>query len=307
MISAGQASDLDVLDCLELLNSTVKVAEVLGISQSTCSRRYRSFSSEFGLNFDRLDGTYRAASNTDVLQLLRQAAQLLRCREKQWRLACDAAFQGLDLADWAGASRALEGVSGWRVLSLLEHRLFDVWLGGLQEFQSLVGASFSQLDAGPLVLCGEIAALPICRWSLQVVAHRSHPLAQHGALTVAELRAFPSVAPPIGSAPLLLKQLETKGLASRPVGPHLSSEEVWELCRSDGRTLAYAPPQALPRLAQRHELVPLSCSLGISDVGALIAHRDVLTAPTTREWLHHQLRTWRSIPGANHPDLEWLL
>ena len=94
-MSSGQLADLDVLDHLELFNSTVKVAELLGISQSSCSRRYRCLSSDLELDFDRVDGAYQAGSNRDVLQLLRQASQCLRARRGQHRYCIGMPFAEL--------------------------------------------------------------------------------------------------------------------------------------------------------------------------------------------------------------------
>ena len=77
--------DLDILDYLELLHSTTSVARELGISQSSCSRRYRALSQHFDLGFDRVDGRYAASRNGDVLASLRQAAQMRRVRVGQFR------------------------------------------------------------------------------------------------------------------------------------------------------------------------------------------------------------------------------
>ena len=58
MIEEALFDDLDVLDYLELLNSTVRASEALGMSQSSCSRRYRALSSNLDVEFDRVDGAY---------------------------------------------------------------------------------------------------------------------------------------------------------------------------------------------------------------------------------------------------------
>ena len=75
VVSESVVGDLDVLDYLELFQSTIYAAEALGISQSSCSRRYRSFSEQFDFGFDRVDGVYRPTRNFDMLAALRQAAQ----------------------------------------------------------------------------------------------------------------------------------------------------------------------------------------------------------------------------------------
>ena len=42
VVSESLVGDLDVLDTLELFQSTIYASEALGISQSSCSRRYRA-------------------------------------------------------------------------------------------------------------------------------------------------------------------------------------------------------------------------------------------------------------------------
>ena len=44
--------NLDVLDHLQLYGSTVKVADLMGLSQSSCSRRYRALSDLFDLGVE---------------------------------------------------------------------------------------------------------------------------------------------------------------------------------------------------------------------------------------------------------------
>ena len=43
VVSESIVGDLDVLDTLELFESTIYAAEALGFSQSSCSRRYPRF------------------------------------------------------------------------------------------------------------------------------------------------------------------------------------------------------------------------------------------------------------------------
>ena len=73
-------ANLDALDYLQIYGNTVKVAELIGLSQSSCSRRCRALNELLDLGMDRSDGGYQPSQNTDVLAEMRQAAQKLRVR-----------------------------------------------------------------------------------------------------------------------------------------------------------------------------------------------------------------------------------
>jgi DNA-binding transcriptional LysR family regulator len=309
MLSTGQLADLDLLDHLELFNSTVKVAELLGISQSSCSRRYRCLSDDLELDFDRVDGVYRAGSNRDVLQLLRHASQCLRVRRERLRYCIGMPFAELLPAPGPelGAPLPLCLTDSWRMLSLLDQRMVDVWLGGLLELSGLWSKSSRHLRQAPLELSGSVHAIPLLRWRLQLVAHRDHPLVGRTGLQPTDLAAYPSPALPLGMAPQLMRRLQNHGLANQPVNVPVHQVESWEACSRDSRRLTYSPPHLLPLLARRYQLVPLLYDLGIEEVGALIGHRDVLADTSFPPTLKLLLAGLKSSGPAGHPGLEWLM
>jgi hypothetical protein len=100
VVSESVVGDLDVLDTLELFQSTIYGSEALGISQSSCSRRYRSFSQQFDFGFDRVDGVYRATRNFDILAALRQATQKRRVRMMTWWGLGGLVVEDPAAADW---------------------------------------------------------------------------------------------------------------------------------------------------------------------------------------------------------------
>lgn len=279
MFDQGTFSDLDVLDCLEIFGSTVRASEWLGISQSTCSRRYRQLSDALGVDFDRVDGSYLPRRNADILAGLRQAAQ--RWRVRRGRLRYSMGWQwgvaSLEL-DWQDFGLRL--MDSNRMLSLLDQQLLDCWLGGLLEFQALLDEPLAELRARPFWLSQRVVACPLCRWPLQLLARTDHPLAGRSGLTRQDLKAYPSPGLPLGVAPQLMSQLQAHGLAHRLVDMRHHSVELWEAVARDGLSLSWASPQLLPHLRERYGLVGLDYPLPILEVGALVAHRDVFEDPS---------------------------
>jgi len=72
-------------------------------------------------------------------------------------------------------------------------------------------------------------------------------------------------------------------------------------------SLACVPSHLLPELQQRHRLVQLPCTLNRHDVGALIAHRDVLFDQAFPEILRRFFGELRQAPALSHPSLIWLV
>jgi len=281
MLQEELVSDLEILDYLELFNSTVESAKRLGISQSSCSRRYRSFSELFGIGFDRITNHYRATSNFDVLTSLRQAAQKLRVRQQRPRITVGWQLGNLPLPGLAelGLVLPIRPMSSWRLLSLLEQRLVDVTLMGLMEFQSLLKQPMGRLRSRLIPLSPSMLCAPIGLFEFNLLAHRNHPLQGRRDLKADELSQYPSPALPLGMAPALMEALQNHGLASQQCGLIDYDEACWEGFAGDGLGLSYGAPHQVPRLLNRYQIQPLNYELGIHDCLGLVGHRDVLADP----------------------------
>jgi DNA-binding transcriptional LysR family regulator len=306
MIEEALFDDLDVLDYLELLNSTVRASEALGMSQSSCSRRYRALSSNLDVEFDRVDGAYMPQQNLDVLSALREAAQKLRVRRQQLRLTAAWAYGPLTPpAGWR--QLPILAMSTSHLLSLLDGRLLDLWIGGLLECQPLLEAPLELLTARRLQLGQSLQCLPLFRWPLQLLAHRDHPIRQRRHLSPDDLARHPSPALPLGAAPLLNRALQGHGLATCPYAGTDYDPERWEGVARDGHSLAYAPPQRLVELEHRWQLQALPYDLGITDVAAVIGHRDVLGDPAFATAIKDLLAVLRATPLGRCSQIQWLL
>lgn len=298
-------ADLDVLDHIQIFGSTVKVAELLGLSQSSCSRRYRLLSDQLDLGFDRGDDGYVPRRNIDVLSALREAAQKLRVRRAVLR--CSTGWQSHGLGLPLGFRQLqISSMSTGQALSLLDGRLVDVWFGGLLECQSLIPAALEVLQANRLALGQTLLAIPLLRWEYVVVSHRSHPLQKRSKITPDDLALYPSPALPMGVAPLFTRALQQHGLASCAYGGADYDAHRWVGVASDGHSLAVVPPHRLPELESHLGLVPLPYQLGVKEVMAVIGHRDVIADPAFVRSFQLIKDVLRNAPIGRCSTVEWL-
>jgi DNA-binding transcriptional LysR family regulator len=298
-------ADLDVLDHLQLYGSTVKVADLLGLSQSSCSRRYRSLSDQLDLGFDRGDDGYVPSRNLDVLSAMREAAQKLRVRKALLR--CSAGWQS---PGWSLSSgfRELQisSMSTGEVLSLLDGRLVDIWFGGLFECQPLIPTAIEVLQANRLVLGQTLLAIPLLRWEYVVVSHRNHPLQRRSQISPDDLAQYPSPALPLGVAPLFTRALQQHGLANCPYGHSEYSRSRWVGVAADAHSLAVVPPHDLPTLETQLGLLPLPYQLGIKEVMSLLGHRDVIADPCFSKSFQLLRDALRNSPMGRCSNVCWL-
>jgi DNA-binding transcriptional LysR family regulator len=298
-------ADLDVLDHLQLYGSTVKVADLLGLSQSSCSRRYRYLSELLDLDFDRGDNGYAARQNVDVLTAMRQAAQKLRVRRSLLR--CSSGWQAPALVfPQSFRSLKIPSMSTSQMLSLLDGRLVDVWFGGLLECQPLIPAALPVLQANRLALGQNLLAVPLLRWNYVLVSHRNHPLQKCSVITPDDLAAYPSPALAMGVAPLFTRALQEHGLATCAYRGADYEPVRWEGGAADGHSLAVVPPHRLPELEAQLGLVPLPYSLGIQEVMAVVGHRDVIADPCFVKAFQALRDVLRQAPLGRCSKVSWL-
>jgi DNA-binding transcriptional LysR family regulator len=308
VVSESVVGDLDVLDNLELFQSTIYAAEALGISQSSCSRRYRSFSEQFDFGFDRVDGVYRPTRNFDILAALRQAAQKRRVRQGSFRYGIGWQMEGLiddQGQELAGDRLSVRTMDSWRVLSMLENRLIDYWIGGLLDYGSLLEQPLQRLRFERVQVTGAVMAVPLCRFDLQLVSHQAHPLKAQKTITADQVALYPSPALDVGMAPSLMGQLQERSLATAPSGLKDHDWTRWQAAAADGIALSYSPPHDLARLkADGIETMPYD--LGITDVGAVLGHRDAIEDGCFNTHLKAMVELFRNSAAAAHPGLRWL-
>jgi hypothetical protein len=298
--------DLDILDYLQLFNSTVKAGEVLGVSQSNCSRRYRALSSYLGLNFERVDDVYMPQENLDVLAALREGSQKLRARRGFFRVSRGWHVDAPSLSrNWR--QLPLVSMNSSRILSLLECRLMDVWIGGLLEYQPLLDVPLERLTAHRHSLGRHLLCLPMFRVPLKLLAHQDHQISSSLPLSSDDLALYPSPAIPIGAAPLFNQALQGHGLATSPYAGTDYDQERWEGVARDGHSLSYGPAHRLPEFERRWKLQALPYDLRITDVVAVVGHRDVLGDPSFATGLKELLVALRATAMGRCSEIQSLL
>lgn len=270
--------DLTALDYVEMLGSTVLASKALGVSQSSCSRRYRNLSDNLGLDFLRGDHGYSASSNLDLLDHYRQAAQKLRVRKSSPRIALGWQLGDNELCFSKLNSKLLpvRPMAFAESLELLERRLVDLSILGLLELESLLGRSVSSLRSQRISLGANLCCIPMFVFDYNLVSRFDHPLQSEEVLTPSKISEFPSPAVPLAFAPVLMNALNSHGLGTCcQVGSNYS-EAAWEGFAGDGLGLSYAAPHSLSRLFDRYNLKPLDYRLDISECIGVVGHRDVL-------------------------------
>ena len=305
MFNESVLADLDVLDHLQLFGSTLRVSQLMGLSQSSCSRRFRALNELFDLSIDRSDGGFEPRQNIDVLTEMREVAQKVRVRRSVLR--CSLSWQVQDLA-LPSEFRVLdlESMATSKALSLLEGRLVDVWVGGLHECQPMISASLEVLQSTRLALGQSLLALPMLRWEYVLVSHRTHPLQRLTSITADDLAKYQSHILPMGVCPIFTRSLQERGLESHPISGSNYSPGDWEAFTSDCHSMMVVPLYRLSELEKQLGLVPVSYSLGIYEVMAVVGHRDVIADACFVKAFHSLRDALRQSPIGSCSHTSWL-
>ena len=298
-------ADLDVLDHLQLFGSTLRVSQLMGLSQSSCSRRFRALNELFDLSIDRSEGGFEPRQNIDVLAEMREVAQKLRVRRSVLR--CSLGWQVQDLAlPTEFRLLDLKSMATSKALSLLEGRLVDVWVGGLHECQPLISASLEVLQSNRLALGQSLLALPLLRWEYVLVSHRNHPLQRLTSMTADDLAKYQSLILPMGVSQIFTLSLQERGLESHSPGGSNYIPGDWESITFDDHTLMVLPPYLLPELEKQLGLVPVRYALGIHEVMAVVGHRDVIADACFVKAFHSLRDALRQSPMGSCSHTSWL-
>lgn len=282
MIQVEFTSDLSLLDYLELFQSTTTASSLLGISQSSCSRRYRAFSEQCGLAFDRVDSQYRAHANLDVLQSLRLASQRIRVRSQELRVVrgWQLGRQALPALEAMGHELPVRLMNSWRLLSLLEKRLIDVAVMSVFEFRHLLNQPSSRLHIKRYALSQEVMCIPMFCWDWQLLTSVDSDLLNRKDLNPDVLIQHPSPALELGASPLLMTALQRHGLGSHPVALKVYEEQQWEGFAAAKEHISYAAPWNRHAVTKSYGLESLHYATDITDCMAVVGHRDVLSEPS---------------------------
>lgn len=273
--------DLEILDYLELIGSTVKVSHHLNISQSSCSRRYRRFSDECGLDFDRDGNQYRALKNLSVLADLRSAAQGIRVRKGQLRYinGWQMGLSSLESTIKTGRVLPKRPLDTYKVLSLLEQRIADIAVIGILECKNLVDIDFERMRLKKIQMGSNLLCVPFCQWQYKLVTSSDHQLAQLPKIATEELEHHKSLRLPIGTAPTLMIALSQHNLGNCYYYSDEYDSKYWfNFCSQEGG-ITYAPPFNCYELERKGLFKTIDYSLDITECLAVVGHKYVFNHP----------------------------
>jgi len=281
---------LQALDGLQWLGSGEEVARRFGISQSTVSRSCAKALRSFNLTMARRHGEWDILGDQTYLNLERtvhqQARRLshrpLRLEATSWSAPVIA--PGLPAAWMLGRSHIV-GVR--RNVQLVQDRVVDGWLAGLPDLP----------DGDHPAL----TAIVLSRMPVFFTCATGHPLLDRPSITVDDIAAYPSLALPSGSYPLVEDALKRSGLWDNEVRMGRYRRD-----RREGRTeaelvIGYGTPLSMHVSGGQLRRLPLNLPFASGD--ALVIHRDFLGHARLEELLDHIRLRLRRMALAD-PEIE---
>jgi hypothetical protein len=265
------------------------------------SRIYRHVSSALDLGFRKTGGLYRAHRNQEVLQALRQAAQLLRLS------------RGIEHLQWLGhpwngqALRRIEGsrpLPRWwfgerRTLELLQRRVIDV---AVVRGLDLLPPGWE--DSRFPFRFGDWAAVGLVRQPLELATRAGDALQGRAGLALDDLAGTRVLSARPDPFPVQSCCLERLGLEARAVTLHSYSPAAWEGQLQGGEVLATTPISRLA-VAAEQPLEPLPLATGVAEADLVLVHQELLAQAAVQDLIaairHAYRQAYASLEG-----LTWL-
>lgn len=264
MLSLESLASLDL--CI-WLRSGQAAGRHLALNQSSVSRKCGQALELFDLELIKQDQEWSLQGDPTLLQLERRVHQLAR-----WQ---NLAPLRLEATYWSGPLLATPEPEGWMLgmcdivgvglpLALMRQRVIDGWIAS--------GPDWPDPDDPELV------ALPLCRYPVHLVVGPNHPLLNQGPITWDDVAAFPSLALPPGTYPLVEACLKQLGLWNAPVRMGRYRRERWEGQAEADLTIGYATVLS-ERVAG--SLVRLPLDLPLDSGESLVVRREFGQHPHT--------------------------
>lgn len=264
MLSLESLASLDL--CI-WLRSGQAAGRHLALNQSSVSRKCGQALELFDLKLIKQDQEWSLQGDPTLLQLERRVHQLAR-----WQ---NLAPLRLEATYWSGPLLATPEPEGWMLgmcdivgvglpLALMRQGVIDGWIAS--------GPDWPDPDDPELV------ALPLCRYPVHLVVGPNHPLLNQGPITWDDVAAFPSLALPPGTYPLVEACLKQLGLWNAPVRMGRYRRERWEGQAEADLTIGYATVLS-ERVAG--SLVRLPLDLPLDSGESLVVRREFGQHPHT--------------------------
>ena len=257
---------LDCFDHLIWLRSGAGAADRLGLTQPTVSRSVRTVERLFEISAKKVGGEWTISGDLSLLNLQRLVHQEYRWSHgKTLRLEAQY-YSGPLFCDHLRHGWQAGNFDFLEVHTPLEHLrtgVIDAWIGCHPDVPAADSADFA---------CFELTRMPT-----HLVVAKGHPLVDLGnALTLDQVRQYPSLALPDNAFPKVQDILQKLGLWNRPVDLKRYKTDQWE-GRVDQLTIGYATCFTIGLFDQPQVILPLDIPLEVGDT--LIVRRHYAEHP----------------------------
>jgi len=284
---------LSCFDCLVWLRTGENAARRLGVDQATVARTARKVAATFDLTLEKQDGEWQIQGDRNLLDLERRSHQLYR-----WQMDLPLRVE----AQYYSGPLFLEPLpSGWlagnfdflEVSTPLQHLrsgVIDAWIGCHPDVPDAD-------DAG-------LACVHLTRLPTHLVVAAGHPLLRRKeAVTLDDVRRYPSLALPDGAFPRVQAALQELGLWSSPCEIRRYDQAHWEGKTADEVTVGYATSVSLGLFPTPQVILPVPIPLEVGDT--LVVPRRFLEHPRCQRLLA-DLKQRAQALAERHPDVRVL-
>lgn len=281
---------LSCFDCLVWLRTGENAARRLGVDQATIARTARRVAGCFDLTLDKRAGEWEIQGDRRLLDLERHSHQLYRW-QMDLPLRVEAQYYSGPLFLAPLPDGCLAGNFDFlEVATPLDHLrrgVIDAWIGCFPDVPE-------EDDA-------ELACVHLTRMPAHLVAATGHPLLNLGeAITLEDVRQYPSLALPDGAFPKVQAALQAVGLWSSPSEIRRYSPAGWEGKTADEVTVGYATAFSIHLFPTPQEILPVSIPLEVGDT--LVVPRRFADHPRCKALLAELRRRAREL-AERHPDI----
>ncbi len=281
---------LSCFDCLIWLRTGENAARRLGVDQATIARTARKVATTFDLTLHKQAGEWQIAGDRSLLDLERRSHQLYR-----WQM--DLPLR-VEAQYYSGPLFLAPNPDGWLAgnfdfvevatpLNHLRSGVIDAWIGCHPDVPE-------DDDA-------QLTCFPLTRLPAHLVVADGHPLLELGpAVTLEDVRRYPSLALPDGAFPRIQAILEGLGLWSSPCDMGRYDQTRWEGKTADEVTVAYATSFSLGQFPVPQVILPVAIPLEVGDT--LVVPRRFAEHPRCQALLAELRHRARAL-AAHHPEV----
>jgi len=259
--------DLDSLDLLVWLRTEDAAASRLGFSQSKVSRTIAKVSEIFGIQILKDDGEWCLSGDLSLLSAERFVHQKFRWTgdtplriEAQYYsgpLFCDPVPSG-----WIAGN--FDYLEVHTPLQHLRTGVIDAWIGCFPDVPD---------EDDPDLACFHLTRLPT-----HLVVSQNHPLAKvSSAITLQDIRSYPSLALRDGAFPNIQQILQELGLWNLTIDKFRYSKDQWEGLVESDLVIGYASAFTLGLFESPQVVLPLSIDMDVGD--SLVVKREFIGHP----------------------------